>query len=147
MFDLFGFWSAVSVMTVAPLLLCYYLLVQFVRLECILITKGERDDWHRKMWMGKQVDRGIDEFLFGLPYASYILVVPSVMLNFFLLCMYCWGESDWTWVQGVAKLSEYLAPLFGWVFAVAGPVILLHVVAQKMYALSKKVDKALESKN
>jgi hypothetical protein len=99
------------------------------------------------MWMGKQIEQGIDDFLFNLPYASYAIVVPSAMLNILVVMGWLFSDIDMTWVQCVAKLSEDLAPLFGWVFAVAGPVILFHIVAQKMYALSKKVDKALEAKN
>jgi hypothetical protein len=171
MFDLIGFWSAVTTQTAVLLFLAVGITTVLVDYLIKLVTEGEVDNspvsnWF--IWMEtKKGWAGEEEATQAHWFGSRIATSPGVPVGVFLLSVLTWilyglaqaavaGNPDAEYVplyEMVSCTSEAMAPFLGWCVVIAGAWLAVlyslrwcYKLGKKIHLMQKQVQKLQQSK-
>lgn len=145
MFDLFGFWFGVTVLSAPMLILGLILSLALADLLVKDMSRGRMDGCSHLFPGNSTLRKLVDDFGCGSKGVIEIAAL-AVSVFFWLLWLCAWLQHDVSMVKFVSCAAEGLAPYLGWVGAVVVPVFLIRVVGRKMFDAYYKVETILSDK-
>jgi hypothetical protein len=145
MFDLFGFWFGVTVLSAPMLILGLILSLALADLLVKDMSRGRMDGCSHLFPGSSTLQAILKDFGKGAKGFFEILVL-FVSAFFWVMWLFAWIKHDITMVKFVSRAAEGLAPYLGWVGAVVVPVFLIRVVGRKMFDAYYKVETILADK-
>ncbi|MGL4993661.1 MAG: hypothetical protein ACRC6R_05995 [Bacteroidales bacterium] len=145
MIELVGYWAGVSIYTYLLLLIP---VVVFICVAESIIEWASRGRIVCGSWISKWLEkRGIDEDIIGCSFCLSLIVTG--VTSIFVVFSMC-GEESYTYVGLVSSVSQWAAPVFGWIasfiIVVVGSAFILRKFFDMFFGIKDKID-SLEKKD
>lgn len=147
MIDLLGFWVSVTLITIPSFFVMAFLMVGAT--EEYLVAVSDRVYTAKVTpkfenvceWIEKRIGEPVFLTLFvigGLGAVCWFVTFAGAGLTYYI------DDVSTDFVEGVANISEGLAPFMGWVVIVLGIFSIIHVLLKNFFKIVKKINEVLK---